>query len=60
MYEYWTDQLNGLKVIETHDAGDGTLAILFEDGIILFVGSENGVVFAGGTGWEECWNTLTK
>lgn len=50
--------IKGLEVIDTKDLGEGSFAILFDDGIIIYVGGPNGLVLAQGPGWQEMWDSL--
>jgi len=60
MFENIKKELVGLEVVEVYAPGDGSLALLFEDGNILYVGGEHGIVFAKGPGWEEMWASLKR
>lgn len=52
--------LPGLEVVATHVNDDGSFAILFDDGYILFAPMDNEVTFTSGRGWESVWESLTK
>jgi len=54
------EQLPGLECVDVVIHNDDSFAMLFDDGIIIYVDGGTGVVFSQGTGWEEYWAKLKK
>ena len=53
------EKLEGLEVVETFSNSKGT-GLLFDDGTILYLPSDDSWSLINGPGWTDTWNELAR
>lgn len=57
--EKLTDLLKGLEIVDAKEMGDGELALLLSDGVVLHF-TNTGYSVVTGPSWYETWQSLTS